>query len=429
MRFTVRRRLCRATFCMVCVLPTLLIGSAAVIVNTPTYRIAQTARWRSRLAARLGLQVQCERIDWEERGQLVVHEIELQDPESLVCLARAQSATIRSNDAKPVIELSQPEVALSRLPRLVAVLHEHLLQRNETTGVSFQLSAPTVLLRHDTRSESVLDVDLAVDVSHDATEAFLQFRPTASQEGEPIRVRVARNRQLAPPATGWELHTGTANLPCQLLSAWFPPLSRLGNTSTFEGSVWSERLGTGWEAEISGRFRQLDLDQLVTGQFPHKLSGMAELTLHRLIMHRGRVLEAEGKLCSSGGVISRTLIKAAQEHLALKPYTPLTQAMLLRYSDLSLEFSLTEDGLAVTGRDDQHQSVLADSKGPLLSSPESGVLPSHALVRCLVPLTDLDVPASKETVSLLRALPLPEVNPVATADASSTYAPLKLRRE
>ncbi|MGM0490559.1 MAG: hypothetical protein ACQESR_27860 [Planctomycetota bacterium] len=425
-----RRRLCRATFCMVCVLPTLLIASAAVIVNTPVYRATQTARWRSQLAARLGLQVRCSRIDWAAKGQLVVHEIELRDPESQARLARAQSATIGCIDTRPVIQLSHPEVTFSRLPRLVAVLHEHLMQRNDTTGASFQLSAATVLLHKDTRSESLLDVELAVDAGHDATEAFLQFRPAGSEDGKPVRLRVARNRQLTPPATGWELHTGSAKLPCQLLSAWFPQLTRLGNTCSFEGSVWSEHLGTGWEAEISGVFRRLDLDQLVTGQFPHKLSGMAELTLPRLIIHRGRVLEAEGKLCSSGGVISRTLIKAAEEHLALKQHAPFTEAMLLRYSDLSFAFSLNEDGLAVAScGEDQYQSVLADSQGPLLSSQEAGALPSHALVRCLVPLAEMDVPASKETVSLLRALPLPEVNPVATADASSTYAPLKLRRE
>lgn len=430
MRLTVRRRRCRATFCIVCILPTLLMVAAAVIVNTPAYRAAQTARWQSRLAARLGLQAQCSRIDWEENGRLVVHGIELLDPESQACLARAQSATIALVDTKPVIELSQPEVAVSRLPRLVEVLHEHLMQRNETTGIAFQLSAATVLLQSDTQSKSVLDVELAVDVTRDATEAFLQFRPTGSEEGNPMRLRVVRNRQLAPPATGWELHTGTSRLPCRLLSAWFPQLNRLGDTCTFEGSVWSERLGGGWEAEVSGVFRRLDLDQLVTGQFPHKLSGMAELTLPRLLIHRDRVVEAEGTLCSSGGVISRSLINAAQEHLALKRHAPFTEAMLLRYSDLSFEFSLNDDGLAVTScGHDQYQSVLADSQGPLLSSQEAGVLPSHALVRCLVPFAEMNVPASKETLPMLRALPLPEVTPVATADASSTYAPLKLRRE
>lgn len=430
MRLAVRRRLCRAIFCATCLLPTLVVGGAAVFLNTPVYRAARAARWRSRLTAQLGLNVQCSDMDWNDHGQPVARRIELRDLESRGCLARAQSATMARGEARPTIDVVQGRLIFSRLPRLMAVLNEHLMQRNASTGVSFELFANTLLLEKDSRSESLLDLRLALDVADTSTEAFLAFRPTGAAEDEMVRLRVVRNRQLDPPATGWELHTGSIALPCQLLYAWLPQLRRLGPTCTFAGSIWSEQLHPGWEAEISGVFHQLDLDQLVTGQFPHKLSGMAELHLDRLVVHQGRVVEAEGKLCSAGGVVSQTLIEATQKHLALESHAPLPEAMLLRYSKLSVQFSLTEGGLRLSADGgDERQTVLADSQGPLLSARDTEPLAPHALVKCLVPLNRMDVPASKETMALLKAIPLPAVNPVATADASDRYSPLNLRRE
>lgn len=429
MRFTMRRRLfCRVTFCILCLLPTLVIGGVAMIAHTPAYRAGRTARWQSRLSARLGLKVVCSRVEWVGDGRMVAYGIQLQDPETRACLARARSATLIATSPQPVIRVGQPELSFQRLPRLVEVLHEHLMLRRVETGTSFHLSTSTLVLSRESGAESVLDVQLVLDVHDAGTEAFLEFRPTEATEEQRVRLRMVRNRQLTPPATGWELHTGSAELPCHLVLAGLPALKRLGDTCVFQGSVWSEQRDVGWEAEISGTFRELDLDRLVTGQFPHKLSGMAELAFSRMIVHRGRLVEARGKLCSSGGVVSQTLIEAAREHLALERCPPVTEAMLLRYQDLFVEFSLDKEGLAIAGRDDKNKTILADFRGPLLTSPGSGRVAPQALARFLVPLAEMTIPASKETIALLQTLPLPEVTPAGTDTARTDYAPLKLRR-
>ena len=149
------------------------------------------------------------------------------------------------------------------------------------SGGVFQLIASSLILQQDPQPQSVQDVRFVLEVDGDAAEAFVEFRPAGSDEGDQVRLRLVRNRQLDPPATGWELHTGPTGLPCQLALSWLPELERLGTECTFQGSVWSERMATGWEADISGVFRQLDLDRLITGHFPHKLSGISELMLGR----------------------------------------------------------------------------------------------------------------------------------------------------
>ena len=100
MRFSMRLRLCRAVFCTCCLMPTALIGGAAVIVHTPAYQAARTTAWQSRLAARLGLEVHVTEIDWGDRGDLVIRGIELRDPESHDWLARARSATVLHDRAR-----------------------------------------------------------------------------------------------------------------------------------------------------------------------------------------------------------------------------------------------------------------------------------------------------------------------------------------
>jgi len=428
MRFTVRRRMCRVTFCILCLLPTLLVGGVAMFVNTSAYRSARISRWQSRLSAQLGLRVSCSRVDWNGSARFVAHGIELRDPETDACLARASSATVMTTDDQPVIRLGQPEVSFRQLPRLVEVLHEHLMLRRAETGIAFRLFAPILVLERGSGSESVLDVHLVLDVHDSSTEAFIEFRPTDANEDQRVRLRMVRNRQLSPPATGWELHTGSVDLPCHLALGALPALSQLGDTCVFRGSIWSEHLATGWQAEISGIFRGLDLDRLVTGQFPHKLSGTAELTLIRMIVHRNRLVEARGHLRAGGGVVSQTLLSAAEEHLALKRCPPLTEATLLRYEDLYVGFSLDHEGLVIAGRDDQHQTLLTDSRGPLLTSRASKSVPSHALARFLVPLADMNIPASKKAIALLQALPLPPVTG-RTSQARATYTPLTLRRD
>lgn len=429
MRFALRRRICRATFLLVCVVPTLLVGATAVVVSTPSYQRMRIERWRERLANQLGLDVHFSHWEWIDQNQLVMHALELRDPESQVVLASARTVRVTPGRQGPVVLLGQPTLNFARFPRLLDVLHEHLLLRTAgTAAVSIDVSSPTLVLEGEPNSDSVLDVRFVLDARDDATEALLEFRSTDAPADETTRLRVVRNRQIDPPATGWELHTGDTGLPCQLVQAWLPQAEQLGDRCRFLGSVWSERLPDGWEVELSGSFVQLDLDRFVTGQFPHKLSGIADVTFTRLVLHQSQVVEAEGTLASSQGVISQTLIQAAAQHLDLQQPGSATDNILTRYEDLWLQFVLDDRGLMVAGRDDGLQTILADNDGPLLTSGATKRVAAHSLVKLLVPISDLQVPAARETTTLISALPMPAVTPGKTAPAKRTGRPLRLVR-
>ncbi len=433
MRFSPRRRLCRTLFCIGCLLPTLLVGGAALVVQTPAYHTARMTAWQSRLAARLGLEVHVDAIEWDAADSFVLRGVELRDPESHLWLARARSASVMPSDNGSVVTLGQPEIDFRRLPRLVEVLHEHLLLRSDATDETVQLLASTLTLQQDQSAQSVLDARFAVEVSGEGSEAFVEFRPTGSEEGDQVRLRVVRNRQLDPPATGWELHTGPMGLPCHLATAWLPQLEQLGSECTFQGSVWSEQIESLWEAEISGVFCQLDLDRLITSRFQHKLSGMSQLTLRRLIVHRSRITEAAGQLHSAGGAVSQSLLDAAQRSLALTQHPRSGGATKLPYSELSLQFALDANGLAIAPQREPEQDaetvpVLSDSHGALLSVSEAVQVSPLALVQMLAPMTELQVPASRETVALLQVLPLPEITPSTRESARPELSTLRFQQ-
>jgi hypothetical protein len=426
-KLSTRRRICRLTFWTTCVIPTLLVGSAAIIRQTPAYHAAQVAAWQARLTIHLGLEVRVSDVSFETGARSVVRGIELCDPESHEWLARVRSAEMIKTKRGWAVMLGQPQINSPHITRLAAILHEHVLLRAGTEDAPVQMAASSVELSSPDGSQSVLDLRSAVEATQDGSELLVEFRSADMPADQRVRLRFVRNRQLEPAATGWELHTSTAGLPCAVARPWFPALSTLGNECVFQGSVWCEQSRAGWEAEVSGVLRGVDLEQLVTRQFPHKLSGMAVLTLGRFTVHAGRVAEAEGRLQCAGGVVSQSLLDAAAQAWGWQQHPRAGGAALLRYDQLALDFSLSSAGLTLTTSAETGTSVLTDSHGALLSLTDGRPQSPLTLVQLLVPQADVQVPATRETATLFQTLPLPEVSTPPTATARTGYSPLRLQ--
>ena len=252
MRFSVRRRLCRASFCLVCLLPTLLIGVSAVVTHTPAYRAARCADCESRLSARLGLPVHLAQVDGSGWACHVARGIELRDPESGQWLVRARSAEARRAPQGWDLALYQPEIRFAQLPRLAEILHEHVLVRTDERTPPVRLAMSSLILHDAACSQSVLDVRCVVEGRAEGAEVFWNSVHASLPPDETVRLRLVRNRQLDPPATGWELHTGPTGVACSLLTPWLPAAEHLGPEAGFQGSIWCEQQPRGWNAEIAG---------------------------------------------------------------------------------------------------------------------------------------------------------------------------------
>jgi hypothetical protein len=63
----------------------------------------------------------------------------------------------------------------------------------------------------------------------------------------------------------------------------------------------------------------------------------------------------------------------------------------------------------------------------LVAESAEQTVPVVSLVRALVPLNRVLVPATRQTNPLLQALPIPSVVPQAVGNARDIYSPLRLR--
>jgi hypothetical protein len=326
---------------------------------------------------------------------------------------------------------SQPELEGGRVEHFWRILHERALRASPQSQLTVELVAGEATVHGSRRSQTFRDVRCLLQSSSTGRQLSLDFRLASGGTGEPVRFRAFRDRQTSPPATRWELDTAAAALPCAAAPADLEIFSRLGDECRFQGAAWAALGADGWSGELAGRFRGVDLDRLITDHFPHKLSGSAEVVLERAKFAGGRLTAAAGSLVCQGGVVSRSLLTAAAEcmHLAGGDRVMQSGERLWRYRQLALAFRVDAHGLAVTGLcpGPTPGGILTDAQGLLLADSPEQVVPTLALVRTFAPQNEIQVPASKETEALLRALPLPSVMAPSASTARTPYAPLRLR--
>jgi hypothetical protein len=459
-----RRRICRAAFLLLCVVPTAGVSLWCVQRHLPGV-VGTEAR---KLQRELGLDVSLRGLRYLRPGGVLYEGLELADPETgrLVLRCPALEADWRQTTdrqgrpkATLVMIASQPEIEataadrlgelLSRLLRRPAIRWgiemSHRRQGSPPTDV--RLTAGELTLRAGDRSRTLSKLQGSIEWFPAGAQAEASFRLAGADMSRPIRVRIVRNRQTTPPTTGFELDTGGGAVPCGLLALGLPLFEQLGPRSRFRGYLWANQTGDGqtpdglasaghspcpteWAGELAGQAYDVDLDGLVTEHFPHKLGGVAQVTIHSARFRRRRLEEATGTLVAGPGVVSRSLIDAAVEHLGLvrggggyeqMPYPPTAGELQglgdpVPYEQLALAFLIDSRGLRLQGACSAsgHRSqalvagaVLVGRQGRLLSEPAPEPRPVLALLRTLLPASEVQVPAAPQTDWLIAHLPVP----------------------
>jgi len=255
----------------------------------------------------------------------------------------------------------------------------------------------------------------------------------ALRMAEPARLEIMRNRKVSPPATRWALQTRSTALPCSLLADQLEVLAWMGDEATFQGSVAAMPCPDGWQGELSGRFSHVDLDQLVTERYNHKLSGTAEIVFHRARFRGGKLVDAAGEVTCSGGVVSWSLLDQAHKSLGLVADGRVRADeadALWQYEQLRFRFTLDGEGLRIEGRCGAPGEgiVMADRDGPLLTDRPQTVAQVVALVRALASESGQQVPVTPEAFQLLHVLPISkDREPVRVGPSPRIYSPLRLR--
>jgi len=441
-----RRRMCRAGFFLLCVVPTVLVAGWCVVRCRPG-RVAAEA---TRLSRELGLEVSLEGFQYLRPGVMRYEGVELLDPETgrtvLQChTLRAEWAekVDRQGQSKSLLLLTASDTVLetAAFDRLGQWLHRMLGRRAGLAPIDVRLAADGVVLHPGDPSDvpaALTELGGGIQSFSNGSQAWADFRFSAEDDGKgggkPIRVRIVRSRGEGRPRVGFEVDTGGASVPCRLLAWGLPALDALGPRSEFSGYVRASRpaIGStesGWDGEIGGQLTDVDLGRLVREKFPHDLSGIAEIGIERARFRRGRLEEASGTLSIGPGEMGRSLWEAAMTSLQLQPYgQPVLSGDAIPFEQLAVSYVLDSHGLRLRGQCPSAPAgtILVDRYGRFLGEP-AGPLPVAALVQALIPSGEVRVSATRQTDWLMRRLPLPEAAVAVRADAPLSGARLGLR--
>jgi hypothetical protein len=395
-------------------MPTLLVAGWICVVRSSIYLAYQKAAFERTLSDGLGLIVSIDRIKYPLRGITELEGVELADPETHEGVARVGRIEMGRNGDELMLLASQPEIHGEKIRLLWEVLHDRILRGHRSSEMRAQLVAREVTIHgpDGDGASTLTGVRCRLVPLAEGPRATIEFRDVAVQTAEPAQFQVTRNRQVSPPATRWELLTGSTAFPCAVLADRVGILASLGDEATFQGSVEMTYTGHCWEGEITGRFRQVDLDRMVTSRYDHKLSGMAEIVFRRATFVSGKLVNATGDVTCEGGVVSWSLLDQARESLGLLADARVRSTVtdsLWPYRQLKFGFSLTAEGIDIVGHCDSAGEgvVMADDGGPLLADDPQRIAQVVALVRMLASSNGEQVPATPEAYQLLHVLPIP----------------------
>jgi hypothetical protein len=437
-----RRRISLAGFCLFCVAPTLVVAAWCAMRHLP-WAAEDEAK---SLGRQLGLEVHVARLKNLRPGVVLYEGFELADPETSQCLLRCRVLEVQwktivesKRGGKPMLLLlaSQPEIETAGLRQLGLLLQRVMQGQTGQPGVDLRIAAGELTLRAGINSQTLSGVEGSLNNPPGGVEAIVAFRLAGVETPDPVKIRMVRDRRTTPPASGFELYTGGGELPCDLLAAGLSELGAFGSRSRFRGYIWAnqdpgEPTIDNWSGEIRGQLLGIDLDQLVSERFPHKLSGAADVSIQNARFQHGRLEEASGTIAAGPGVVGRSLLQAAVKHLQFSSGADLD---LLRdqvpYDRLALSVVLNGRGLQIAGQCSSPQSgiVMTDQRLCLLAAPAAQPQPAASLIQTLAPESTVQVPATSQTDWLVTHLPMPQAAARQTREAALPSPQLRLQKK
>ncbi len=427
--------LCRLGFVLLCVFPTLAVASW--IVARPADSVAGMNRdqWQVELSRRLDLIVEIEGASYPEPTIARLEGVTLRDPETHSLIAKAAALELQQSSAGWQAQASQLIIESSQLPLLWQTLEHRLLRQSSMSTESPQtlitLLKSDITLQGDHGSHTLVQSEGQAVSTASGIEVLLTWKMPGVPSDQPCVLKIARDRSTTPPQTAWHFETAGQPVACALIADLLPMAERLGREARFAGNIeWTEK-SDGASGHLAGKFSDLDLDTLVTEQFPHQLSGRGQMVIDQATVTDGTLTELSGRLHVEHGSISPSLVFALAEHLQLDAPLDLhepTTSRPIPFGKLGVQFHLDGRSLRLSGvaHESEQGVLIASAAGPILAAPPQHATSPVNLLRALLPDNQYQVPATRQTGALVGLLPVPDLAPTRTA-ALPKHTPTRLR--
>jgi len=443
-----RLLLCRLGLLAFCVLPTVVVLSWCAKELWAASHHATREDWERELGGRLDSVVQVERVRYlHDVARL--EGLRLVDHESGSTIFTAEAAEISAATDGWELALVRPVVEPGQLHRVARLIDERLLRRAATEAgggkdLHMRFAAADLLLRGKNKDQTLIHCGGELTLGDLSANLQLAWRlPGTPPDSRPMQVSAIRERRTDSSQTRWRLDTGDAPLSGALAAEVIPSLSRLGRDSQFRGVADFQFAAYALSGEVAGELSGIDLDALVSEQFPHRLSGLANVRIERGTIVRGKLTELRGAIEASHGAISRSLLAAAAEHLHLTAGESVGEgtADTIGFRRLAVSFDLSGQSLSLSGHADTGREgiLLASAAGPLLYAAPGHTAPAVNVLRTLLPDSGYQVPATSQTALLVNLLPVPEIDssalsrlpphvPTRLAPTTATRAPAAVKQ-
>jgi hypothetical protein len=424
-----RRWITLTAFVVLALLPTVIVLAYGVAWRLPQHAQAEAER----LGERIGMKVSLKAIRHLRPGLVRYEGLELFHPETGLPVLRCKTFQagwdqIADAQGRPqsalVLSAADPEIDMAQVDQLWRLADRLFLGRADGP-LEVRLACGDLQLRLGENRLALGQPELAVTTDSQGTQAELRFRLPGGGSPAPVRIGVARDRRTQPPLTRFDLDTGPSAMPCWLLASGLRSFEGLGADCRYSGALWAALLPTGWEGGLKGRFSRLDLDRLVTDRFPHKLSGLAEITIRQAEFHEGRLTKLDGSINAGPGVVSRSLIDDSAQFLQLVVATdPGMVVPELPYQTLAASFLLDHRGLQLHGlcQPEGSKAILSGPYRCIVGEPEVQPQPLAGLLQTLIPVQHIRVPAAADWLFdrlPMSDSPLREISPIWGVDAQT----------
>jgi len=402
-----RRFLCRWAFGLCCLLPT--VGVLAFCYNRHT--TGHVRDYEQELSTQLGVVAQVQDVEHTKPGVVLLRGLQLAEPEAREPFFKVKTVETASRNGACVAVASAAEIRSDQWAAVWELLGRRLRKQLPASDIPVRFSTSELTVHNSTGLLTFTEVRGLFEGTDEQESLTLNFRLAGIQMPETAKIRLARDRRQSPPRTTVELHTGGAAIPCEVLLAAIGGAEHLGDRAKFLGSLWLQDTAHGWQGELSGQVLELDLTKRVTDQFPHHRSGTAHIAIQRARIEQGRIVEAAGHFITGPGVVGRSLVQAASEHLHCEIGKAADKMPdLTRYDQLAFAFTLDQTGLVIGGecRDGRAGELLNSTNGALLVAPTEPQ-PVVNFIRMLSPANNVQVPATRQSDWLSQRLPVPQL--------------------
>ena len=356
------RAVARLLFVLLCAVPTAATMGTIVVTWTPWYHRRCLVELEASLYRETGLRVEVDDFERLTPTQIRLQGVRLIEPEMGREVARVRLVWWVTEGERTVIRMSQPEVQASELTHVWRLMHDRFLCRPEVLRGDTRFSASDLTVHGRGGALTLRDFDAWIRPLAQAVEVHAQCSPAdgrfaangrlqtdESDEGEPIRIDLVRDRSGDSPWTRCRIRSGQTPLPCPVLAEYLPWFGRLGHDATFSGSLMWQLTRDGWNVDLGGaRFRRVDLGHL-TESIPHRVTGEAEIHFQRCRWTPGEVVDVSGEISASRGYVSRSILDAARQHLGFETAELSDSAGDAPYDELALHFDFFGSDLELQG--------------------------------------------------------------------------------